>query len=431
MLAGNRGQAPARPVALRLRDCRTRFPWRPRSATHPLNLESTIMRLPPLVPRIRTTALGLTLVAVCATTAFTQAPAAGDRAAGTGRLSPEPPVLDRELFFGNPEITGAQTFARRPIHRLHQAVQGHPERLGQESGRAVRCRTPDHRGSRNGRSRATSGAATASTSCTCRTTRATRTTTCTPSTRPRAPAAGQDAPAARNLTDAKGARALIYSVPKRTPDVIYVGLNDRDAAWHDVYRVSLASGERTLLRKNGDRIAGWVFDQRGELRLGLRTTDTGDTEILAISGDTLKPVYTCSVLESCGPVRFHKDNVRVYVQSNKGDANDFVRLVLIEAATRHRGSGRHRPARARGLRRGRVLGGDGRTDCHLLRGRPQAVLLPGQGGGGRLQPGAEATARQGPRVHVGDRGRTAVAAVGLQRRRARRNLPVRSRAPRN
>ena len=61
-----------------------------------------------------------------------------------------------------------------------------------------------------------------------------------------APAAGQPVPAARNLTDAKGVRALIYSVPKSDPDTMYVGINDRDKAWHDLYKVKISTGERTL-----------------------------------------------------------------------------------------------------------------------------------------------------------------------------------------
>jgi len=42
------------------------------------------------------------------------------------------------------------------------------------------------------------------------------------------PATGEDVPAARNLTDAKGIRAAIYAVPRSEPDAIYVGLNDRE-----------------------------------------------------------------------------------------------------------------------------------------------------------------------------------------------------------
>src|SRR5687768_12435064 len=39
------------------------------------------------------------------------------------------------------------------------------------------------------------------------------------------PAAGQDVPAARNLTDAKGVRAVIFAVPRSEPDAMYIGLN--------------------------------------------------------------------------------------------------------------------------------------------------------------------------------------------------------------
>src|SRR5262245_45863278 len=73
------------------------------------------------------------------------------------------------------------------------------------------------------------------------------------------PASGQRVPAARNLTEAKGVRAYIYAVPKTDPDTIYIGLNDRDPAWHDLYKVKISTGERTLLRQNTERLTGWVF----------------------------------------------------------------------------------------------------------------------------------------------------------------------------
>src|SRR6266436_805153 len=72
--------------------------------------------------------------------------------------------------------------------------------------------------------------------------------------------AGQDVPAARNLTDLKGVRAEIVAVPRDEPDILYVAINDRDKAWHDLYKVKISSGERTLIRQNTDRIVGWTFD---------------------------------------------------------------------------------------------------------------------------------------------------------------------------
>jgi len=147
-----------------------------------------------------------------------------------------------------------------------------------------------------------------------------------------APAAGKDAPEARNLTAAKGARARILSVPKADPDTIYVGLNDRDAAWHDVYKMKISTGERTLIRKNTDRIAGWVFDKQANLRLALRTTEKGDTEILRVDPEGFTKVYECTVFESASPVNFHKDGKRVYLETNKGN-RDLAELVLFDPAT--------------------------------------------------------------------------------------------------
>jgi len=150
---------------------------------------------------------------------------------------------------------------------------------------------------------------------------------------PKAPnAAGSEAPPSRNLTDAKGARAFIYAVPKATPDTIYVGLNDRDAAWHDVYKVTISTAERELVRKNTERIAGWDFDLEGRLRLATRVADNGDTEILKVEPEGFKKVYSCTVFESCGTDRFHKDGRRVYMQTNKGDV-DLTRLVLFDPET--------------------------------------------------------------------------------------------------
>ncbi|HSG38225.1 MAG TPA: alpha/beta fold hydrolase, partial [Thermoanaerobaculia bacterium] len=146
------------------------------------------------------------------------------------------------------------------------------------------------------------------------------------------PAAGQKVPAARNLTDAKGVRAFIYAVPETDPDTIYVGLNDRDPAWHDLYKVKLSTGERTLLRKNTERLTGWVFDLKDQLRLATRSAENGDTEVLSVDGDGFKKVYSCDVFESCGPVQFHKDGQRVYMMTNKGDV-DLIRLVLFNPAT--------------------------------------------------------------------------------------------------
>lgn len=147
------------------------------------------------------------------------------------------------------------------------------------------------------------------------------------------PAADQPVPPARNLTDMKGVRAFIYAVPRSEPDAIYVGLNNRDSAWHDLYNVKISSGERTLIRQNTERLTGWIFDLKDQLRLATRSADNGDTEVLRVDDKGFTKVYSCNVFESCGPVRFHKDGRRVYLVTNKGEGIDLIRLELFDPAT--------------------------------------------------------------------------------------------------
>jgi dipeptidyl aminopeptidase/acylaminoacyl peptidase len=256
---------------------------------------------------------------------------AGSAAARARSANALPPLLDRELFFGNPEIAAAQlspdgqyiAFLKpwKDTRNIYVKKTGEPfdkaRLLTAETKRPIPAffwtrdsrrilYVKDNDGDENYNVWAVEPSA--------------------------ANAAGKEVPDSRNITDAKGARAFIYDVPKKDPDTIYVGLNDRDASWHDLYRVSISTGKRELMRKNTERIAGWVFDLDGKLRLAARIADNGETEILRVDGEGFQKVYSCSVFESCGPERFHKDGKRVYLQTNKGDS-DLVGLVLFDPAT--------------------------------------------------------------------------------------------------
>src|ERR1700689_3110865 len=145
------------------------------------------------------------------------------------------------------------------------------------------------------------------------------------------PAAGEDAPTSRDLPGLKGVRVAIFEVPKSDPNIVYIGLNDRDKAWHDLYRLRISSGEKTLIPTNTDRIAAWIFDHSGDLRLAQRTTDKGDTELLRVDADGFTPIYSCSVLEVCDASEFNHANDRVYLITNKG--TDLVGLDLLDPAT--------------------------------------------------------------------------------------------------
>jgi len=142
------------------------------------------------------------------------------------------------------------------------------------------------------------------------------------------PAAGADAPPSRDLTGLKGVRVEIFELPKSDPDLVYVGLNDRDKAWHDLYRLHISSGAKELIRKNTERLTGWVFDLKGNLRLATRSAENGDTEFLRVDPDGFTKIYSCSVFETCNPIQFQPGNQRVYIETNKG--TNLISLALFD-----------------------------------------------------------------------------------------------------
>lgn len=147
------------------------------------------------------------------------------------------------------------------------------------------------------------------------------------------PAPGADAPASRDMTGLKKVRVMIYETPKSDPDVAYIGINDRDKAWHDLYKLKISTGEKTLLRKNTDRISGWNFDRQGNLRLATRSAENGDTEILRVDADKFSKIYSCNVFEECQVIGFPKDGKQAYLATNKGPDLNLIALERLDPQT--------------------------------------------------------------------------------------------------
>jgi dipeptidyl aminopeptidase/acylaminoacyl peptidase len=90
----------------------------------------------------------------------------------------------------------------------------------------------------------------------------------------------------RDLTPFEKTTAQVVGVSDRHPGTILVGMNDRDPKWHDLYRVDLASGERTLVEKNDQEISGYLADADYRLRFASRARPDGGEDLLRRSGDT-------------------------------------------------------------------------------------------------------------------------------------------------
>ena len=254
---------------------------------------------------------------------------AQDKDKKTPAASGLPALIDREIIFGNPEIAGAQispngkylSFLKPWKDTRNVYVKGVDEPFSAARLMTTEAKRPvagyfwsrdskyvlyikDNDGDENYNVYAVDPAA--------------------------KPAAGTEAPASRDMTGLKGVRVQIVDIPKNDPDTIYIGLNDRDKAWHDLYKLKLSTGEKTLVRKNTEKISGWEFDLSGNLRLAVRVADNGDNEILRVDPDKFTKVYSCTVAETCAPLEFTRDGKRAYIETNKGDDVDLVGLALFD-----------------------------------------------------------------------------------------------------
>jgi len=128
-------------------------------------------------------------------------------------------------------------------------------------------------------------------------------------------------PPSRNLTPMEKVTAQIQHVSQRDPDLVWIGLNDRDEAWHDLYQLRLSTGELTLVYENTDRITGYDFDWDDRLRLLSRTDPDGNTVILRMDDDQLVPIYETLVTEGASIASWDEQNQNIYLVTNKGELN--------------------------------------------------------------------------------------------------------------
>ncbi len=85
------------------------------------------------------------------------------------------------------------------------------------------------------------------------------------------------------LTPGANVRAQLLHQSPSTPTSVIVGLNDRDARHHDLYRVDVETGELELVLLCPAGVIGWVFDEGGAPRLAQRMRDDGAVELLRVN----------------------------------------------------------------------------------------------------------------------------------------------------
>ena len=140
----------------------------------------------------------------------------------------------------------------------------------------------------------------------------------------------------RDLTPFEKTTAQVVGVSDRHPDTVLVGMNDRDPQWHDLYRVDLASGERSLVEQNTHRIGEYVADADYTLRYATRSRPDGGLDLLRRAGEGWEKYDEIPFEDgmTTGYSGLSKDGATLYMRDSRERNTNA--LFAIDTATGHK-----------------------------------------------------------------------------------------------
>ena len=137
----------------------------------------------------------------------------------------------------------------------------------------------------------------------------------------------------RDLTPIEGVRAEVQQVSPQHPQHLLVGLNDRDPRFHDIHRIDLATGERTLVQRN-EEFSWFVTDDGFNLRFGVRQTSDGGSEYLQKTGDNeWVSLFAIGMEDSMTtwPMGFDRSGRVLYMTDSRGRNTAALKSLDLEA----------------------------------------------------------------------------------------------------
>jgi dipeptidyl aminopeptidase/acylaminoacyl peptidase len=131
-----------------------------------------------------------------------------------------------------------------------------------------------------------------------------------------------------DLTPIEGVQARIQAVSQKFPEEILIGLNDRDPTLHDIYRVNITTGEKSLVMEN-EGFVGFTTDDDYNVRFAERLTPDGGNEISQATEDGSWELFMDIAMEdllTTGIVGFDKTGTVLYMidSRNRNTAAFFI-----------------------------------------------------------------------------------------------------------
>ena len=139
---------------------------------------------------------------------------------------------------------------------------------------------------------------------------------------------------ARKLTDCAKTRVQLYGTSWERPDEVVIGLNNRDAKWHDAWLLNLKSGELSLLHENKEKLSGYIIDDALRLRYAVRSRPDGGWELLKFAGDGKDLQVNMSVeyedSDNTSLAGLTQDGSTLYLRDSRGRDKSVLKAITVE-----------------------------------------------------------------------------------------------------
>ncbi|HEY0413702.1 MAG TPA: S9 family peptidase [Allosphingosinicella sp.] len=128
--------------------------------------------------------------------------------------------------------------------------------------------------------------------------------------------------AQRALTPFEKTRVEVVGISREVKDRILVGVNNRDAKWHDVYSLDLASGKLTPVLMNTGGYAGFTADEQLNVRIATKSRADGGSDYYRVANNQAEAQpfeqVTLEDSQTSGPAGFSTDGKTLYWLDSRG-----------------------------------------------------------------------------------------------------------------
>jgi dipeptidyl aminopeptidase/acylaminoacyl peptidase len=139
----------------------------------------------------------------------------------------------------------------------------------------------------------------------------------------------------RDLTPFEGVRAQIVDSSRHFPDTLLVALNRENPELHDVYRLTLSTGDLDLVAKNPGNVVGWLVDAEFRVRAAMAATPDGGFDLLLRDDEDVdwRRILSWGKEDalSTAPLGFTEDGARMYLLDSRGANASRLALLDLES----------------------------------------------------------------------------------------------------